>query len=84
MAIQPPSIYYKMQEVFEKYENGELKKQKLRSRKSDIGKKKFMQGHYSAKVQHFKVFQGLKVRVALLVSFHPCLGKHNASVIFFK
>ncbi len=61
MAIQPSSIYHKMQEVFDKYENGQLKKQKIHSRKSEIGKKKFMQGHYSAKVHHFKVFQGLKV-----------------------
>lgn len=61
MAVQCPSVYHKMQEFFEMYENGELLKQKKRSLLTEVGRKKAMQGQFSAKMQHFKMFQGLQV-----------------------
>ena len=55
MATQPPSVCHTMQQAFAMFEAGELKEQTATSRK------KALQGHYSAKLQHFKVFQGLQV-----------------------
>ena len=60
MALQPPSVYHKMQRVFSMFEAGELKEQK-RPTATAASRKKALQGHYSAKLQHFKMFQGLQV-----------------------
>lgn len=61
MALQPPQVYHRMQEVFTMFEDGKLKGQKLRSHQSEMGRKKALQGHCSAKAHHFKAFQGLQV-----------------------
>lgn len=43
------------------FEAGQLKEQKS-STATVASRKKALQGHYSAKLQHFKMFQGLQVR----------------------
>ena len=60
MAMQTPAAYHSMQDVFLMYEEGSLKNQKPRSL-TEIGRKKALQGKYSAKMHHFKIFQGLEV-----------------------
>ena len=42
------------------FEAGQLKEQK-RPTATVASRKKVLQGHYSAKLQHFKMFQGLQV-----------------------
>ena len=60
MAMLPSVLYYKMKQVFERYEIGDLKNQRARKmNKQNI--QKLMDGKYSAKLHHFKMFQGLTV-----------------------
>jgi predicted XRE-type DNA-binding protein len=64
MAIQQSKVYHLMQQAFKMFEEGELKSQKNRAaHKTEVSKKKAMQGHFSAKIHHFKVFQGLQVSI---------------------
>lgn len=62
MALQPATIYHKMQDVFVKYEEGKLKGQKERSMKGHI-LQKAIEGKLAAKLPQFKIFQGLSVSV---------------------
>lgn len=62
MALQPATIYHKMQDVFVKYEEGKLKGQKERSMKGPI-LQKAIEGKLAAKLPQFKIFQGLSVSV---------------------
>lgn len=68
MALQPPNVYHLMQSVFGMHEEGRLKGQKFRTNKTEISKKKAMQGQYSAKIHQFKMFQGLLV----IAMYHTC------------
>ena len=61
MALQPPDIYHTMQRAFAMYEEGSLLGQSTKSRRGTDGLKKALQGKFSAKLNHFKMFQGLKV-----------------------
>lgn len=61
MALQSPQVYHCMQKVFSLFEDGELNGQRVKSRESAVGRKKALQGHYSPKAHHFKMFQGLQV-----------------------
>ena len=60
MALQPSSVYQKMQSVFEKYEKGQLKGQKPREMKG-LNLQKALEGRFSPKLPQFKLFQGLQV-----------------------
>ncbi len=60
MALQSPAVYHRMQDMFSLFENGELKGQQKKNRESAVGRKKALQGHYSPKAHHFKMFQGLQ------------------------
>lgn len=62
MALLPPIIYHKMQEVFKRYENGALKGQKVRVMEG-LTLQKAIEGKLAPKLHQFKVFQGLKVNV---------------------
>lgn len=66
MAMLPSPIYMKMKEVFRRYEMGELKNQKSR-KMSKQNLQKLMEGKYSPKLQHFKIFQGLTVSLKLAI-----------------
>ena len=59
MALQSPKVYHLLQNVFAHIENGELKGQQPHKFKG-AGLQKALQGKYSAKLLHFKMFQGLK------------------------
>ena len=61
MALQPPDIYHTMQRVFAMYEEGSLMGQSIKNKTGTEGLKKALQGKFSAKLNHFKMFQGLKV-----------------------
>ena len=74
MALQPCSIYHKMQQVFLQYEEGTLKGQKSRELKG-LTLQKALEGRFAAKLTQFKVFQGLKVW------FYLCLDANNISII---
>ena len=63
MAIQSSVVYHCMQKVFCMFEDGKLKGQKESTRKTVIGRKKALQGHFSVKAHQFKVFQGLQVPI---------------------
>ncbi len=63
MALQSPKVYHLIQEVFFMFEEGTLKGQKLKNKISEVGRKKALQGQYSPKAHHFKLFQGLKVYI---------------------
>ena len=65
MAIQPPHIYHKMQGVFTDYEDGKLKGQKPRPM-TQTNIQKALEGRFSANLQHFQPFQGLKVSAELV------------------
>ena len=68
MAMLPSPIYKKMKEVFvEQYEMGELKNQKSRKRNLQ----KMLEGKFSPKLQHFKIFQGLTVQFRIIYSAYP-------------
>ena len=60
MAIQSSRVYHKMQSVFAKFEEGNLKGQASRQM-SGITLQKALEGKLAAKLGHFKVFQGLQV-----------------------
>lgn len=62
MALQPATIYHKMQEVFAKYEDGKLKGQKERFMKGAM-LQKALDGKLAAKLPQFKIFQGLSVSI---------------------
>lgn len=62
MALQPAIIYYKMQDVFGKYEEGKLKGQKGRLMKGAM-LQKALEGKLAAKLPQFKIFQGLDVSI---------------------
>ena len=62
MALQPCTIYHKMQQVFLRYEEGALKGQKPRELKG-LTLQKALEGRFAPKLTQFKVFQGLKVCV---------------------
>jgi len=68
MALQSSEVYHLLQKVFSKFEQGHLKGQQEHKLKA-TGLQKALQGKYSAKLQHFKMFQGLKVRCYLRVEF---------------
>ena len=61
MALQPPQVYHLMQKMFLMFEEGGLKGQKKTNFFSEICRKKALQGQYSPKAHHFKLFQGLQV-----------------------
>lgn len=60
MAMQTSSAYCKMQEVFRRYEECDLKGQKPR-KMTNTNVQKALQGKFAAKLHHFKIFQGLMV-----------------------
>lgn len=60
MALQPADVYHKMKMVFEAMEVGKLKGQTERVL-SLTNASKALSGKFSAKISHFKPFQGLKV-----------------------
>ena len=60
MALQPAEIYHKMKRVFEEMERGKLKGQ-TEHILTITNASKALSGQYSAKLNHFKPFQGLKV-----------------------
>ena len=60
MALQPANIYHKMKSVFEKMEEGKLKGQTERTLTLSNATRA-LSGQFSAKLSHFKPFQGLKV-----------------------
>ena len=60
MALQPSTIYHKMQLAFSLYEEGKLKGQRQRDLKG-LCLQKALEGRYAPKLPQFKVFQGLKV-----------------------
>ena len=62
MALQPTEVYDRMQNVFELFENHQLKGQR-KPRRDDVTFQKMMEGQYSAKLYQFKPFQGLKVLI---------------------
>ena len=60
MALQPATVYHRMEEAFQMMEKGQLKGQQGR----DItlsNTSKALSGQFSAKLSHLKPFQGLKV-----------------------
>lgn len=61
MALQFPAVYHLMQKVFSMFEDGKLRDQKEKTRKTEVGRKKALQGHFSVKAHQFKLFQGLQV-----------------------
>ena len=61
MALQSPKVYHLLQKMFTLYEEGKLKGQKVHMMKGDA-LHKAIQWKFSARLHHFKVFQGLKVR----------------------
>ena len=60
MALQSSEVYHLLQDVFSLFEHGKLKGQQQHKLKG-AGLQKALQGKYNAKLQHFKMFQGLKV-----------------------
>ena len=60
MALQCPSVYHLMQQVFSRFEEGKLKGQQP-PKFTGATVRKALEGKLSAKLAHFKVFQGLKV-----------------------
>ena len=62
MALQAPAVYRAMQTAFLLYEDGGLKGQKVNNWCTEVAKMKSLQGQYSAKAHHFKMFQGLQVK----------------------
>ncbi len=60
MALQSPVVYHLLQKVYSVFEQGKLKGQQPH-KLTGAGLQKALQGKYSAKLQHFKMFQGLKV-----------------------
>ena len=65
MALQPSPIYHKMQSVFRRYEEGQLKGQKPREIKG-LNLQKALEGRFAPKLPQFKLFQGLQVCFFLL------------------
>ncbi len=63
MALQPPSSYHKMQRAFCMYEEGQAKGQKAREM-TGATLQKALEGKLAPKLTHFKIFQGLQVRIA--------------------
>lgn len=66
MALQPASIYHKMQKVFIMYEEGKLKGQRLQVMKGAM-LQRAMEGKLAAKLPQFKLFQGLDVRALFIL-----------------
>ena len=62
MALQPASIYHKMQKVFIMYEEGKLKGQKEKTLRG-VTLQKALEGKLAAKLPQLKIFQGLSVRM---------------------
>ena len=60
MALQPTQVYHKMKMVFEEMERGRLKGQSEHVL-TISNASKALSGQYSAKLNHFKPFQGIKV-----------------------
>ena len=67
MALQPSHVYHKMQLGFHRYEAGTLKDQKPREMKG-LTLLRALEGKFAPKLTQFKVFQGLKVNVCILLS----------------
>ena len=63
MSLQPPSVYNLMQQVFTMYEEGTLKGKHIRDLENPDVLQKSLEGALSAKLTHFKIFQGLQVIV---------------------
>lgn len=61
MALQSAKVYHQLQRTFAMFEDGVLKGLKKRNMASEICRKKALQGQYSPKAHHFKMFQGLQV-----------------------
>lgn len=81
MSLLPPSAYFKMQEVFDKYEAC-LKNRRVRKRtKENI--QKYLEGEFAAKLQQFKILQGLSVRVCVLAEARCYILLIRESVIAF-
>ena len=72
MALQPCTIYHKMQQVFLRYEEGTLKGQKPSKLKA-LTLQKALKGRFAPKRTQFKVFQGLKLKnvmTSIVKCFH--------------
>ena len=65
MAIQPSSIYHKMQRVFSLYEEGKLMGQKVHEM-AGVTLQKALERRLAPKLPQFKIFQGLKVCVHVI------------------
>ena len=61
MALLPNSVYEKLTEVFDMYEKGMLKDQSP-VQFSGQNLRMALERRFAAKLQHFKIFQGMKVR----------------------
>ena len=72
MALQPANVYHKMKSVFEKMEEGKLKGQAERALTLSNATKALC-GQFSARLSHFKPFQGLKVCIELFTSTYVCI-----------
>ena len=62
MALQRADVYHKMKFVFEQMEEGKLKGQSKHAL-TLANASRLLSGQCSAKLSHFKPFQGLKVRM---------------------
>ena len=68
LLFAEPSIYRYSSKVFALYEEGKLKGQQQHKLKGGT-LQKALQGKFSARLNHFKVFQGLKVSVISLRTY---------------
>ena len=60
MALQPTDMHHKMKKIFEEMKKGRLKGQ-TEHVLTISNASKALSGQYSAKLKHFKPFQGLTV-----------------------
>ena len=81
MALQSPEVYHLLQEVFALFEQGELKGQQQHKLKG-AALQKALQGKYSAKLLHFKMFQGLKVSTNGCGLLSPCFWSTLSAFIY--
>lgn len=65
MALQPPPSYNKMQRAFSMYEEGQVKGQKTQEM-TGATLQKALEGKLAPKLTHFKIFQGLQVRITYI------------------
>ena len=69
MSLQPPNVYHLMQKVFTMYEEGTLKGKKTRDLENPEILQKSLEGALSPKLTHFKIFQGLQVKIYNTIAF---------------